>query len=153
MGSIFDKGQLVPRQMRAVAERRFADACALRDTGRNQHANGAMYLGGFVIEILLKAKLIETRAWLRSAAMPANRSAGDRRLWNLCYRSRDLQAILDRLPEVRTRLAALRIQLLHWVHGICSQWTVFARYSPQSATKAMATEFLARIKELKKWLK
>jgi hypothetical protein len=33
----------------------FGDAAALRDTKKNERANGAMYLAGFVVECLLKA--------------------------------------------------------------------------------------------------
>jgi len=42
--------------LRTVADRRFDDADALRQTGRNARANGAMYLGRFVEEL---------KQWLR----------------------------------------------------------------------------------------
>lgn len=55
---IFDKrSELKPPAMRTVAERRFADAQALINTKMNARANGAIYLAGFVIEILLKTQL------------------------------------------------------------------------------------------------
>lgn len=58
--SIFDKQSTAkPSAMRTVAERRYGDAEALRKTGENERANGVAYLSGFVIEILLKALLIE----------------------------------------------------------------------------------------------
>ena len=56
---IFLKVRLRPTQLRTVAERRFDDAVALRQTGKNARANGAIYLGGFAIECLLKARLLE----------------------------------------------------------------------------------------------
>jgi hypothetical protein len=49
--SIFTRpAMLKPSTMKTVAERRFDDAAALRDTGRNARANGVAYLAGFVIE-------------------------------------------------------------------------------------------------------
>jgi hypothetical protein len=58
---IFGKqSALRPSAMATVAERRFNDADALRQTGINARANGVAYLAGFVIEILLKAQLVKS---------------------------------------------------------------------------------------------
>ena len=89
-----------PTQLRTVADRRFDDANALRRTGQNARANGAMYLGGFVIECLLKAQLLERSGWLQTARSPEGRNKEDRHLWSLCFRSHDLDEILARLPEI-----------------------------------------------------
>lgn len=155
--TIFRKVRLRPSQLRSVADRRFDDAEALRQTGRNTRANGAIYLGGFVIECLLKASLLERFKWLQSAGSPEGRSAEDRRLWSLCYRSHELDEILSRLPEVTHRLSRLEQRngnrLLQSLKSICAQWTIFARYSPFYADIDDAREFLDRIKELKPWLK
>ena len=70
---IFQKVRLRPTQLRTVANRRFGDAEALRETGQNARANGVMYLGGFVIECLLKAQLLERFRWLQSAGSPQGR--------------------------------------------------------------------------------
>jgi hypothetical protein len=59
MGSIFERRVPTPREAREVAESRLGDAECLRESHSDERANGAMYLGGYVIEILLKAKLIE----------------------------------------------------------------------------------------------
>lgn len=59
MTSVFDKQKVLrPSQLSVVAERRYRDAVALCDTGKNERATGAMYLAGFVIEILLKAQML-----------------------------------------------------------------------------------------------
>jgi hypothetical protein len=59
MAGVFDKqAALKPSAMATVAERRFGDAQALVNTGDNARANGAAYLAGFVVEILLKAQLV-----------------------------------------------------------------------------------------------
>ena len=150
-GGIFERQRLRPPQMRTVADRRFADAECLRKTGQNQRANGAMYLGGFVIECLLKAKLLEKHKWLQSAPGDLRkRSEDERALHALCYRQHDLDGLLVRLPNVTQMLA--RRGLLKTLQEICGSWTVFARYSPRNTTIAHAKMFLADIRELKKWL-
>jgi hypothetical protein len=74
---IFKKIRLTPTQLRTVAERRFADAEALRDTKANARANGTMYLAGFVVECLLKAKLLERYRWLQSASSPTGKTKSE----------------------------------------------------------------------------
>jgi hypothetical protein len=154
--SIFEKRRLRPSQFRTVADRRFGDANALRDTGENARANGAMYLGGFVIECLLKAKLVEKHPWLQNAGSPEGRPDRERRLWSLCYRSHDLVEILANLPSIIGRLTELEerkaVRLVQWLRTICASWTVHARYSPQSADIDDARKFLDRIEEIKPWL-
>src|SRR6266446_9322918 len=102
---IFIRTLLRPPQLRSVADRRFDDVQALRATQHNARANGAIYLGGFVIECLLKAMLIEKFRWLQNSTFPATRTEGERRVWWLCHRSHDLEAILSYLPEVRQKLS------------------------------------------------
>src|SRR5258706_858828 len=102
---IFTRTVLRPPQLRSVAERRFDDAQALRATRLNARANGAIYLGGFVVECLLKAMLVEKFRWLQNSSFPLTRSEEERRIWWLCHRSHDLEAILSYLPEVRFKLS------------------------------------------------
>ncbi|MBN1344080.1 MAG: hypothetical protein JXQ73_15450 [Phycisphaerae bacterium] len=155
--SIFAKIRLRPTQLRTVADRRFDDADALRRTRKNARANGAMYLGGFAVECLLKAKLLEKFAWLQSTGSSEGLSRDDRRLWSLCYRSHELDAILAKLPEVRDRVSRMEQRgsnrLSQALKSICASWTVYARYSPSSADMDEAEGFLEQIKELMPWLK
>jgi hypothetical protein len=124
--------------MRTVAERRFADAEYLCGSDQNERANGAMYLAGFVIECLLKAKLFERYKWLASAGSFQELSTTDREIWSLCFRSHGLDEILAHLPELTLRLSKLPREapghLLKSLKNICGSWTIFARYSPHSAT-------------------
>jgi len=154
--TIFTKVRLRPAQLRTVADRRFDDAEALRKTGQNARANGAIYLGGFVLECLLKAKLLERFSWLQSAGSPEGRGKADGRLWSLCYRSHDLDEILERLPEIIDKLSRVEgrqsSRLIQSLKSMCAQWTIFARYSPYSADIDDARDFLDQIKELKSWL-
>jgi hypothetical protein len=139
------------------------DAEALRRTGSNARANGAMYLGGFVIECLLKAKLLDEFPWLQNAgpqhkadSSRAGRSREDNRLYSLCYQSHDLDEILAKLPGIAQKLSGLEhresTRLRTSLKNICASWTIYARYSPQSANINDAQDFLEQIKELKTWL-
>jgi hypothetical protein len=154
---IFDRVRLTPSQLRTVASRRFSDADALRRTGKNERANGVMYLSGFVVECLLKAKLLSEFPWLQNAGSPQGRSVDDQRLWSLCYRSHDLEEILARLPKLARSLEEIEQAgspiLANGLKSICAHWTIFARYSPSSAMMSEAVEFLTTVKELKEWLK
>ena len=154
---IFKRVRLRPRQLWTVADRRFDDADVLRRTGRNARANGAIYLGGFVIECLLKAQLLAEFPWLENASFPEGRSKADQHLWSLCYRSHDLDEILAKLPGIADRLSRVEqrasIRLLESLKSICSQWTIYARYSPHTADIDDARQFLDQLEELKTWLK
>jgi hypothetical protein len=159
MPSIFDRVRLNSRQLRTVAERRYADAECLRKTGDNERANGAMYLAGFVLECLLKARLLEEHPWLQAPLGP-NPSPEEQRMWSLCYRSHDLEEILDHLPGLTRELARQdqanarpRSGRLRTLRLLCSEWTIQARYSPRSETMGTAAKFLNDIKELKECLK
>src|SRR5205809_2992034 len=105
MASIFEKqGPLSHQQLVTVAQRRFEDAEALCDTGRNARANGAQYLCGFVLEILLKAQLILANATIASKRSHEGMVADERETWSLIYRSHDLAEMLARLPNVRKKV-------------------------------------------------
>src|SRR6266853_3568211 len=105
MRDIFDKVKLSPAQLRTVAQRRFDDADYLRKSGDNARANGVFYLGGFVIECLLKAKLLELRPSMQRAVSTETMSEKDRRLWSLIFRSHDLGEMLARVPALEMKLA------------------------------------------------
>jgi hypothetical protein len=158
MPVIFDRVRLRPSQLRTVGERRYADAEALRRTGDNERANGAIYLGGFVIECLLKARLLEEHPWLQGSLGP-NATPSEQRLWSLCYRSHDLEEILAHLPrltrelEDRDSAEGREGRTLKMLRRLCNQWTIQARYSPRSETMATATIFLRQIREVKECLK
>jgi len=139
-----------------VADRRFDDAQALRATELNARANGAIYLGGFVIECLLKAMLVDKFRWLQNSSYPANRSEEEKRIWWLCHRSHDLEAILSYLPEVREKLSRGEQRgaprLSQSLKSVCT-WTIFARYSPSTADIDDARIFLDQVRELRSWLR
>lgn len=157
MADIFGKIRLTPRQLRTVAQRRFEDAGYLRGSGNNARANGVFYLGGFVLECLLKALLLERYPSMQRVASPDALAESERRVWSLIYRSHDLGQMLRHLPEVRRALAAADeregTHRLETLNSICARWTIFARYSPRMERMKEAETFLDNIGELKEWLR
>ena len=157
MASIFERqGPPGFRQLITVAERRFEDAQALCDTGKNQHANGAQYLGGFVIELLLKSRLLRVFENVGRARRREQVAADDQRIRHLLY-SHDLHAILNRVTGLE-ELVAKRGErdgrpYRTYLRGICTTWNIYARYSTRTSTIAEAREWLSRIRELKEVLK
>src|SRR5689334_13253193 len=129
-GSIFDRSRLRPTQLRTVAERRFGDARCLERSGDNERANGALYLSGFVIECLLKAKLLEQSPWLQSAGHPGAGPVNERHRWSLRYRSHDLAEMLIELPSLIAGLALVehrgQVRLVQSLRSLCARWTIFA---------------------------
>ena len=152
---IFGKRRLTPGQLRSVAEHRFGDATCLFDSNQAARTNGAMYMGGFVIECLLKALLLERHSNLQSPVDPAKLSESDREIFRLLYVSHELEAMLGFLPEVEVKVIAAPQGDAIWerFQTVCEQWTVYARYSPKLARKEDAQEFLDTVREVKQWLR
>lgn len=153
---IFRKRRLTPGQLRSVAEYRLQDAICLLKSGDSARANGAMYMGGFVVECLLKALLLERHPNLQNSVDPAKLSKSDAEVHRLLY-GHELDAMLNFLPEVEAKLKGLETlehrAVWHPFLAVCEQWTVYARYSPSHARKSDAEEFLETVKEVKQWLK
>jgi hypothetical protein len=152
---IFARQRLTTGQMRAVAERRFDDAKALCETGQNARANGAQYLAGIVIEILLKTALVKQFSGI---AIKRSHEVLDheRKVWNLIWRSHDLAEMLDQLPILQgaVELKGQRAgkPYTEWLVDICGRWTIFARYTSVTSTMDEAQKMLERVRELKEVL-
>ena len=102
--SIFEKqAALRPSAMRTVADRRFGDAEVLRKTNDNARANGVAYLVGFVVEILLKAKLVEKYPVIAKLPQHAVRDE-QRDIWLLIWKRHDLEEMLSRMRELESSL-------------------------------------------------
>lgn len=145
-----------PSQLVAVAERRFDDAAALCDTGENARANGAQYLAGIVLDILLKAQLMRRHPEI-TRKRPYEVTESEREVWNLIWRSHDLAAMLDRMPSL---VAAVRKRGEHagrnldgWLRTLCAEWTVLLRYSTRTSTITEARNMLERVRQVKESLK
>jgi hypothetical protein len=157
MASIFDKqAQLKPSAMATVAERRFDDAMALCDTKENARANGAAYLAGFVIEILLKAQLVKSYPEIAKKRQHDVDEA-EREIWSLIWRRHDLEGMVDKLSALEAALKKVGerdgVDYPADLKKICAQWTIQARYSPQTIQMPEAQEILKRVRRLKEHLK
>ena len=157
MSRIWDKMTVLkPSAMAAVAQRRFDDAQTLCDTGMNARANGAAYLAGFVVEILLKANLVRLYPWTaRSSYHPV--TAGERRIWDLVWRQHHLVDMLDQMASVQVSLKQKgqrdRHDYLGDLKKICATWTIHARYSCSNIPMSESRDMVERIRILKELLK
>jgi hypothetical protein len=142
--------------MAIVAERRFEDAKALCDLGQNARANGAAYLVGFVIEILLKARLVDKHPAI-ARKRPHEVIETERPAWRLIWQNHDLEGMLEALPELaaslKVRGARANLDYLGELKKVCATWTIFARYSPQTIQIDQARDLLERVRLLKELLK
>ncbi len=142
--------------MAAVVERRFEDAQLLCRTGENARANGAAYLVGFVIEILLKARLVRKFAAI-ARKRPQDLDESERDIGRLIWSQHDLGGMLDRMPDFEAALKARgeRDGQDHVAEfkRVCSTWTIQARYSPHTMMMSEALDMLNRIRTLKELLK
>jgi hypothetical protein len=106
-----------------------------------------------VIEILLKARLLEAAPEVRNVSAGGRLSGRQARRWALVWRFHDLEGLLAELPQVEESLRQLQvregIRYRDDLKSICASWTVFARYSTQSATIAEAVAMKERVRRLK----
>jgi hypothetical protein len=158
MASIFDKQtDLVPSRMATVADRRFDDAVALCKTEENARAAGAMYLAGFVVEILLKAQLVRFASTVSRKQFHELQGEGERTVWSLIWRSHQLDEILEKLPKLQAAIEKSGQRAgepyLTWLKGICGVWSIHARYSSRGTTIVEAKQMIDRVRKLKELLK
>ena len=154
---IFEKqGNLKPSTMKTVAERRFDDANALRKTNDNARSNGVAYLAGFVIEILLKAKLVEKFSSIARKRLHELR-AEEREIWSLIWRRHDLEGMLSQMGELEAGLKKRGerdgYNYLDELKKLCATWTIQARYSSLTMRMDEAEDLLERVRRLKELLK
>jgi hypothetical protein len=147
--------RLTAAQVRAVAALRLDDAAYLHASDLARHATGVVYLCGLVIDCLLKARLLEKHPWLRTAR-PEELDPASRRTWQLIYRLHDLEAMLQKLPEVERRLVQVdprgSFRLVAALKAVCAGWTIQARYNTKPVGATSVAIMLADVKELRKWL-
>ena len=155
--SIFDKEpRLKPAAMATVAERRFDDAEALCRTGDNARANGAAYVAGFVVEILLKARLVDKYPVIARKRQHEVMD-DEQEVWRLIWKQHDLEAMLARMRELEAALKTRGERDGHdyfaELKKVCASWTIQARYSPRMMLMDEAKQWLERVRLLKELLK
>ena len=157
MPSIFEKQRsFTAAQLRTVAQRRFRDAEALAATKDNERANGAMYMGGFVIEILLKAMLVSSFPSSGTDRVTRPLSNEENNIRGLVWGSHNLDQLAGAIPQFEAALDAkggrAGLPYLNYFRSISAVWTVYARYSPFSTTVTEAQEMIEKVRNLKEVL-
>lgn len=142
-------------QIHSAAERRYGDACALRDTEHSERAPGAIYLAGLSVEIALKARMLAEYPWLSGARSKYDKLTGERkRLCGLYWKLHDLDGIAYAVPGVIERIRHQGgDRLIEQFKRICSEWSIELRYATQKKTIAEAVQFISVAKEVKECLK
>jgi hypothetical protein len=148
---------VTPTQLAAVADRRFRDAEALCEMGHNERANGAVYLCGIVIEILLKSQLLRRYGQTARKRPHDPMDENEREVWSLIWRSHDLAEMLDRNPELAAAVQRKGQDdghpYLDWLRAICGEWTIYVRYSSFTTDIGSARDMISRVRFLKEVLK
>jgi hypothetical protein len=155
-GIFAKQGPLKPSTMGSVAEQRFADAEALRKTADNARANGVAYLVGFVVEILLKARLVDKFPDIaKKRQHEVSNSELD--IWSLIWKRHDLEDMLSKLAELQAALEKRGeregYNYLAELKKVCATWTIQARYSSKTMLMAEAADLQERVRKLKELLK
>lgn len=140
-----------PHKLVKAARQRLDDAQALLATGKRAHATGAVYLGGFAIEILLKARLVRQYPGI-AAKQQHEINERERHIWNLIWRQHNLSAMLLELPQLESALIARSEidQKPYWknLKEFCSFWKVHLRYAADRISMNDARRKLQRIDQL-----
>jgi hypothetical protein len=124
-----------PSQLRDKSHQWFDDVQFLH---AHQRWGAAIYLGGFVIECLLKAALWPRRAEPRI----------DRLLW----RSHDLGELLAECRHLKADMRQPRFAEVWAAFQFLGNWTVRIRYNPRLPSAREARDFWERLMEVRQWL-
>ena len=110
-----------------VADRRRGDASVLLQKKRY---DGALYLGGYVVECMLKAAICQ---WIGEERLPER------------YMTHDLNWL-------REQAALMPPSRLHkqWEH--VTRWDVAVRYSSQPVSAESARQFINAMEVIRRWL-
>lgn len=131
-------GSFVPRspgQLKTKSDQWFADARFLLSHHRFA---AAVYLGGFVIELLLKAML-----WPRRAEPPIGAKI---------FSTHDLFELLELNRVLERALHSPELKSAYDSFQFLANWTVHVRYNPKSPSAEEARDFWRRLEEVRKWL-
>lgn len=97
-----------------------------------------IYLGGFVVELLLKAGLWERRSEPEIAA--------------LLGRSHDLALLLSSMPVVADEIQKPEWDVVRVGFEHLSSWSVKVRYNPKKPSSSDARQYWRQLSEVRKWL-
>ena len=113
---------------------RLKDARALL---REQRWSGAVYLGGYAIECLLKALIVRRRGL---NLLPRD------------YWHHDLRRLIESALFKIEREERMTEELRGYVQLLCKEWDVTLRYGERRYNRHSATRLLACVEVLRQWL-
>lgn len=122
-------------QLREKSHQWFDEAGFLH---KHQRWAPMIYLGGFVLECLLKSAL-----WPRRYDAAAA---------ELIRRSHDLHRLIARLPQVDALLRRPQFDRVRASFDLVASWTVRIRYNPKRPSSADAIDYWRRLAEVRQWL-
>jgi hypothetical protein len=124
------------QQYKAAAQRRYKEAQILM-RARPPQRNGAVYLGGYVIECILKAIVCR---------LPTSEK---RR--RLLYQSHDLVGLLNESVDAHAAVYQY-VNCAKAFARVAALWDVQLRYVPRELEPAQVADFFLRIEEVRKCL-
>lgn len=135
-------------RVQKISALRTGDAECLRDAKDDERLFGAFYMAGYAIESSLRAKVLERYPHLNRRENEPRKGTDDARRWALLYKDHNLQGLLEELTEafaVRVKRAgAHHAQHIETLKRLCSQWSVFERYTTQPRKRRASWRRCAR---------
>lgn len=122
-------------QLREKSNQWFDEVCFLHEHKRRA---ALVYLGGFVIECMLKSALWQRRHEPAIAV--------------LIGRSHDLHKLLNQLPLIEAKMRTPLADSVRSSFDVLANWTVRIRYNPKRPSPADALDYWGRLKEVRLWL-
>ncbi len=130
--------------LRIAALKRRGDARCLLNTGNDEHARGAAYLAGYVIECKLKAIALEINSCTTLQQLVSKWGVDDRDVY-----THGLEVFAKRLP-FWNRLKDSTIQKDFF--NVVNAWRPSWRYDHHKWTIGEASKFLAAVDRVYRWL-
>ncbi len=128
---------------RKAAIKRLADAKFLVNKG-DSHRQGGMYLAGYAIECKLKAIAMEVFGCWSLAQLAAKWDVDDKDVY-----THGLEALAARLPLYNN---FRKSNVWHDFTNYVNRWNPSWRYNPHEPDKKHASEYIAAIERVFKWL-
>lgn len=124
-----------PTQLLEKSHQLFGDVEFLFNSGRDATA---IYLSGFVIELMLQAKLFDRRLEPHMAT--------------LIYRSHDLDALMAECSVLENDLSSPVYAGVRASFMAIKSWSVRLRYNPKRPSRGDATVYRRHLNEVRNWL-
>jgi len=136
-----------------AAEERFRDGMELA-TGHWERLTGAIYLFGYVAEMILKVAIFRTRNW--SGQHPINISWFKNYASHKCYNLHDIDGLANLLIDERRSNnnpfdPVFAAELVHNAKTVSANWRETLRYRSIAAQHAELSEVFQSVEWLRLW--